>query len=44
MSPKYMYLNVHNWGEPERAPHKCEVRAVCLSVRMFMTGNENIQE
>ena len=21
-----------NWGEPERAPHKREVRAACLSV------------
>ena len=31
----------NNWGEPERAPHKREVRAVslsvCLSVRTFMT-------
>ena len=31
----------HHWGEPERAPHKCEARAVglsvCLSVRTFMT-------
>ena len=30
-----------DWGEPERAPHKREVRAVCLSVcrsvRIFMT-------
>ena len=30
-----------SWGEPERAPHKREVRAVglsvCLSVRTFMT-------
>ena len=29
------------WGEPEQAPHKCEVRAACLSfflsVRTFMT-------
>ena len=24
--------SLHNWGEPERAPHKCEVRAVSLSV------------
>ena len=22
----------YNWGKPERAPHKHEVRAVCLSV------------
>ena len=32
---------VLNWGEPERAPDKREVRAVglsiCLSVRTFMT-------
>ena len=30
-----------NWGEPERAPHKREVRtarlSVCLSVRTFIT-------
>ena len=25
-------LHIHSWGEPERAPHKCEVRAVGLSV------------
>ena len=23
-----------NWGEPERAPHKREVRAACLSVSL----------
>ena len=28
---------VNYWGEPERAPHKREVRAVGLSVRTFMT-------
>ena len=36
---------MRNWGEPERATHKCEVRAACLSiclsfclsVRTFMT-------
>ena len=34
-------IRVYNWGEPEQAPHKREVRAVglsvCLSVRTFMT-------
>ena len=34
-------FNFCNWGEPERAPHKREVRAACLSVflsvRTFMT-------
>ena len=38
-------LDNYNWGEPERAPHKREVRAVslsvclsvCRSVRTFMT-------
>ena len=48
----YIYINTiiySDWGEPERAPHKREVRAaclsvylsvclsVCLSVRTFMT-------
>ena len=28
----YTYMHIRNWGEPERAPHKREVRAVCLSV------------
>ena len=30
----YVYILIHisNWGEPERAPHKREVRAVGLSV------------
>ena len=40
----YVYMFVY-WGEPERAPHKREARAVglsvcvsiCLSVRTFMT-------
>ena len=25
-------LHMYNWDEPERAPHKCEVRAVGQSV------------
>ena len=25
-------IELDNWGEPERAPHKREVRAACLSV------------
>ena len=36
-----VYNDESYWGEPERAPHKHEVRAVglslCLYVRMFMT-------
>ena len=38
--PKHAFMLIY-WGEPERAPHKREVRAVCLSVclsvRTFMT-------
>ena len=33
----HVICSVTHWGEPERAPHKREVRAVGLSVRMFMT-------
>ena len=37
----YLKYELDNWGEPEQAPHKREVRAVglsiCLSVRTFMT-------
>ena len=40
-----LLLAVYNWGNPERASHKCEVCAVCLfvcpsvccSFRTFMT-------
>ena len=38
---KLFYIVATNWGKPEQAPHKREVRAaclsVCLSVRTFMT-------
>ena len=32
-----LFVHIFNWGEPERAPHKREVRAVGLSVCTFMT-------
>ena len=32
-----MMTCMHSWGEPERSPHKREIRAVGLSVRTFMT-------
>ena len=25
-----------SWGEPERATHKCEVRAACLSIYPYI--------
>ena len=28
----FLHFWVTDWGKPERAPHKREVRAICLSV------------